>query len=241
MLKRSLFFALFLNGAFFSSLASNEKVVNVCSPYNSPPFVINDKLQTGLLYDYLALLNKEIKGFRFQLLTIPRARLTKLLTQENSLECIVPFVSSKWFSKTSNLTWSSVIYTDEQLILSPESIRLAELNEDQVRGMSTARMRGAKFAPIDYLINQKVVTSYTTNSIKNSVDMLFKGRVDFVISSRTFLEYHLQKYKYKHDFYLSSEPLSKFERRVLVPKKLGNVLLKEVNRANSLFSIQFSN
>lgn len=70
--------------------------------------------------------------------------------------------------------------------------------------------------------------------------MLFKRRIDFVVSSRTFLEYHLQKHKLNHDFYLSSEPLSRFERKVLVPKKFGDALLKEVNRVNSLFSIFFA-
>ena len=60
--------------------AFSKEVVEMVSPYDTPPFVLDQKKEKGLVFELAALLTARSLGkYEFKVTILPRARLLKIL------------------------------------------------------------------------------------------------------------------------------------------------------------------
>lgn len=190
----------------------------VCSAYLSGPFVTDEKSRLGLLYTFTDFLNKKAQGkYSFEVLVLPRSRL--LLELRLTDHCIVPFVSYKWFDPNKQLYyWSQPLLNDANIILSSQDKKLESIAKERVSGMSTSQVIGFIDEQVAALIEDNTVSAFNSVSLENSVGMVARKRIDFVVSGKIPVQYLTYKHQIQDQVYLSKNATTKFERSVLVPK-----------------------
>ena len=203
--------------ATFSNRTYAEKLY-VCSAYKSGPFIIDEKNRLGLVYTFTDFLNKHAQDkYSFEVLILPRARL--LLELRLNSQCIVPFVSHQWFDPDKRLYyWSQSLIKDANVILSSHANKLESIAKKQVAGMKTSQVIGFFDDQVEALITDKTVTAFHSLSLENSVGMVARQRIDFIVSGKIPLQYLINKQQVQDKVHLSKKETTSFDRSVLVPK-----------------------
>ncbi|WP_448211704.1 hypothetical protein [Colwellia sp. MEBiC06753] len=195
------------------------KTYDICSPYQSGPFIIDERKRSGLVYTFADYLNAQAAGqFRFNVIVLPRIRLVGML--EANANCIVPFVSALWFQPSpEHYDWTKPITYDANVILSSSQLKLESLAPAVINGMSTSVVSGFTVEqPLETLIQNKQLTLFTTANIEHGVGMVAKERIDFIVTGRMILEYVRANLNVQSSTYLSRYQTLAFERALIVPK-----------------------
>ena len=200
------------------SQSTLAKKLYVCSAYLSGPFVTDENDRLGLLYTFTDFLNKKAQNkYSFEVLVLPRSRL--LLELKLTDHCIVPFVSYKWFDPSKQLYyWSQPLLNDANIILSSQDKKLESIAKERVAGMSTSQVIGFLDDQVGALIKDNTVSAFNSLSLENSVGMVARKRIDFIVSGEIPVQYLIHKHQIQDKVYFSKNTTSTFERSVLLPK-----------------------
>ncbi|AFY00365.1 substrate-binding periplasmic protein [Bdellovibrio bacteriovorus] len=201
----------------YSVITSAAQVIEMVSPYDTPPFVVDQKKEQGLVYDLASLLTVRSQGkYQFKVVVVPRARLQKIL--ERSGVYVVPLVSPKWFGDQNEkkYLWTSALMEDENLVLSPRKRALEYENSASLQGKKTSIVLGHAVEPVQQLEKAGVVKSESTQSFNNSLRMLARGRIDFVIMGRIVAVYLIRDLGLEDQIHISDKTIERFDRKILV-------------------------
>ncbi|WP_374034884.1 substrate-binding periplasmic protein [Bdellovibrio bacteriovorus] len=201
----------------YSVITSAAQVIEMVSPYDTPPFVVDQKKEQGLVYDLASLLTVRSQGkYQFKVVVVPRARLQKIL--QRSGVYVVPLVSPKWFDDDDEkkYLWTSALMEDENLVLSPRKRALEYENSASLRGKKTSIVLGHAVEPVRQLEKAGVVTTESTQSFNNSLRMLARGRIDFMVMGRIVAVYLIRDLGLEDQIYISDKTIERFDRKILV-------------------------
>lgn len=201
----------------FASRSWAQKVVEMLSPYDSPPFVISEKNQTGLVYGLASFLNTRSGGkYKFKVVVVPRARVSRIL--ERGGLYVIPLVAPQWFGdrEEKKYLWTSTLMEDENLVLSPRKKALVYEGPESFKGKSTAVVLGHSVEPLKSLAKSGEVIQGSTNSLDSAMKMVANGRVDFLVMGRMVALYLVQSMGLEKDIYISDKAVERFERKILI-------------------------
>lgn len=227
-------FAIFL--LFFSMSLIAQENIQVYSPYDSPPYIINFEKGQGLFFDFVKELNENFKGrYHFIANSVPRSRL-KLIMNKTTNTIVVPFVAPGWFDDLGEkkYLWTTQISEDCNVVI----YRGGRLNEikkmDDLVGGATSVVNGQYTSSIQKLIDQKKVRVENANHVVQNFLILSKGRVDFLVTGYTVADYVIKDQKLKNLIILDS-PVDVFSRKILISTKGKNGVGEQIKEALSAF------
>jgi polar amino acid transport system substrate-binding protein len=195
--------------------------VQLYTPYDFEPFIMDRGTQQGLIYDLQRYLNDLADGaYQFEVQTVPRIPVERLVKMREL--AIVPFVSPNWFSddKEERFDWTAALLEDETVIVSPKHLSLDNLQPEILRGKTlcgSATLR--RDAAVQKLVNVGTVKQTLVPNTPACLQMLLRGRADFYVSGRMLVAYFMQKPELAAQLYMSHSPLRHFARRILISPK----------------------
>ncbi len=201
----------------YSVITSAAQVIEMVSPYDTPPFVVDQKKEQGLVYDLASLLTVRSQGkYQFKVVVVPRVRLQKIL--QRSGVYVVPLVSPKWFGDgdEKKYLWTSALMEDENLVLSPRKRALEYESPASLQGKRTSIVLGHAVEPVKQLEKAGMVKAESTQSFNNSLRMLARGRIDFMVMGRIVAVYLIRDLGLEDQIYISDKTIERFDRKILV-------------------------
>jgi polar amino acid transport system substrate-binding protein len=200
---------------------ASTRVVTAYSYHLKPPYIIDEKVGSGLYFDLLALLSDN--EIQYQLAYMPRKRINQLL-ERDALNGIIIGVSPHWFSdrNRTKYLWTAPFIEDKDEIIShrrsPFEFRIHALT-----GRTMAGVRGLFYVGLNDATTSGRLARFDTESEEQIIDMIHHQRVDFGVVSRSTLNYLHDKNSYVNSLFISTIPHETYYRHMLVPHKLQSV------------------
>jgi len=220
--------ALFL---FFSPTASvhadgdessaTTRVITAYSYHLKPPYIIDEKVESGLYFDLLTLLSDD--EIQYQLAYMPRKRINKLL-EHDDLNGVIIGVSPHWFSDRgrTKYLWTVPFIEDRDEIISHAQAPF-EFRIHALTGRTMAGVRGLFYVGLNKATTSGRLERFDTESEEQIIDMIHHQRVDFGVVSRSTLDFLRDKNSYVDGIHISTIPHETYLRHLLVPRKLDKV------------------
>jgi hypothetical protein len=212
------------------SQATPIKEVQIFTPYDVEPFVIDRVTQEGIIYDFQRQLNAYGDGlYRFNVQAIARVPAERLLKMQSM--AIVPYVAPAWFQddKETNFDWTQSLLKDENVIVSSRTKPTDTLNPALIRGKTLCGSSGLKRLPeVEKLLETGILKLTESPNISHCLMMVANSRADLYISGHMLLNYFLHKPEFADQLHISPYPVDKFSRRILITPK-GTELLSWLN------------
>lgn len=210
----------------FLAVAKPQKdTINIYTYHLKPPFIIDQKNQAGLYYDFSNYLNLLQNKYRFKTVFMPKKRIDKYLNKDK-LNGILIGVNPKWFNDTAEdkYHWTVSILQDQDEVVSLKSSPITYQGPQSLIGLSLGGVFGFKYVGIDQLTDKKKIKRINTIGDQQILTLIEKKRVDVGIVSGSTIRYLASNnHNLKSKFYISPQPHYAFERRVLFPKSLIEV------------------
>jgi ABC-type amino acid transport substrate-binding protein len=201
-------------------------LVQLYTPYDFEPFVIDRAMQNGLIYDVQRYLNALGDGvYHFAVQTPPRVPVERLEKMREL--AIVPFVTQSWFDDENGrrFDWTLPLIEDENLIVSSKSRPVESLARDAIKGKIICGGSGLKRDPyLQQLINDGWVKQTLTSNTGQCLRMIARKRADFYASGRMLIDYYLHQPELSTELRASPSSLRPFTRRILITPKGGELL-----------------
>ncbi|HYX32940.1 MAG TPA: transporter substrate-binding domain-containing protein [Oligoflexus sp.] len=205
--------------------------VELFTPYDFAPFVMDRAAQKGLIYDFQRELNRRGRGrYEFRLETVPRVPTERLLKMTQS--AIVPFVAKDWFDDTdaAKFDWTRSQMEDANVIVSHRSKPLDSLESGKIRGKVVVITSGLRRDPdVEKLILDSVVSVHTATDFSLCLLMVARKRADFFVAGHFMVNYLIKQQHLEDQLYVSPKPLRVIERKTLVSPKGHPALLDWLN------------
>jgi ABC-type amino acid transport substrate-binding protein len=200
--------------------------VQLYTPYDFEPFIMDRATQQGLIYDLQRYLNDLADGvYQFEVQSVPRIPVERLEKMREL--AIVPFVAPSWFSddKEKRFDWTVPLIEDETVIISPRRLSLENLHPEILRGKTlcgSSTLR--RDAALQKILNEGTVKQTLVPNTSHCFQMLIRGRADFYVSGRMLVAYLMQKPELATQLYMSSSAIRHFARRILITPKESELL-----------------
>ncbi|MEA9356231.1 transporter substrate-binding domain-containing protein [Bacteriovorax sp. PP10] len=227
-----LYLILFL--LFYSLDLVAQESIQVYSPYDSPPYVLNLEKGEGLVFDFVKELNETFKGkYHFVANFVTRGRL-KIIFDRKDFAMIVPFVNPVWFDDMAEkkFLWTQEISKDCNVIIYRHDKPLHIKKLDDLTGLSTSVVNGQLNINIQKLYDQKKIRVENANNVVLNFLKLSKRRVDFLVIGYTLADYIIRNNKL-FNLEIVETPVDVFNRKILVFSKkdarLGAVLRDQLS------------
>ncbi|WP_413290328.1 substrate-binding periplasmic protein [Bdellovibrio sp. HCB337] len=222
-----------------SSAAVAVERVEFATHYDHPPFILDIKDQTGLVFDLANYLSKQSKGrYEFQVTFVPRERLQNYLVKKQKV--VIPFVSPKWFDDVdqSRYLWTGILLMDQNVVVTLAKKKFEYKGPDSLTGKTMGYVLGHKMPAIEPLVNQGKIKREESPSMIGNFKKLVEGRVDFVVTGEMIAKDLIARENWQIRLSISKEPIDVFERRVLISphsevglQKWLNIELKTLMRS----------
>ncbi|GAA6205041.1 transporter substrate-binding domain-containing protein [Thalassotalea sp. SU-HH00458] len=189
-----------------------------------PPLVTNATKKQGMYYDFTRRLNTISAKYRFEIVTIPRKRIERMLAS-NTLDGILLGVNPVWFSDKEELKyhWTPRIFSDRDEIVSLIQQSIEFIKPQSLEGKVFGGVRGFYYYGISELIAKQRIIEVNTAHEVDLFSMLLNQRIDVAVISRSTFDHMLKKNPWKNKFHLSKKPHDIYDRRILVPLKYSEV------------------
>lgn len=205
---------------------SSSIKVQLYTPYDFEPFILDRATHQGLIYDLQRNLNDLADGvYHFEVQTVPRIPVERLEKMREL--AIVPFVAPNWFNDDNEkrFDWTVPLIEDETVIVSSRKLPLENLQPENLRGKTLcASVSLRRDAAVQKLLNEGKVKQTLVPNTAHCLQMLMHGRADFYVSGRMLIAYFMHKPELATQLYISSSPLRHFARRILITPKETELL-----------------
>jgi ABC-type amino acid transport substrate-binding protein len=200
--------------------------VQLYTPYDFEPFILDRATEQGLIYDLQRYLNDFADGaYQFEVQSVPRIPVERLEKMREL--AIVPFVAPSWLSddKETLFDWTAPLLEDETLIVSPRKLALDSLQPEKLRGKTLCGSSTLRRDPsLQKILNEGLVKQTLVPDTAHCLQMLMYGRADFHVSGRMLLAYFMHKPELATQLYMSRSPIRHFSRRILITPKETQLL-----------------
>jgi ABC-type amino acid transport substrate-binding protein len=204
--------------------------VQLYTPYDFEPFVVNRAAHKGLIYDFQRHLNALGDGvYYFNVQTVPRIPSERL--RKTPGIAIVPFVAPIWFNDEASqqFDWTLPLHEDQNVIVSSKSKPMDSLDPDRIKGKTICGSTGLmRDSAMQKLIDDEVIKQTLTQNTHQCLLMVAHQRADFYVSGRMLVDYFLQEPDLAQQLHISPTPIHHFARRILISPK-GMDLLNWLN------------
>lgn len=200
--------------------------VQLYTPYDFEPFIMDRATQQGIIYDLQRYLNDFADGvYHFEVQSVPRIPVERLEKMREL--AIVPFVVPSWFSdeQEKRFDWTAPLFEDETVIISPRKLSLENLHPEIMRGkMLCGSSNLRRDTSVQKLLSDGIVRQTLVPNTSHCLQMLVRGRADFYVSGRMLVAYLMQKPELATQLYMSSSIIRRFARRILITPKESELL-----------------
>lgn len=219
--------------------------ITVYTYHNHPPFITGKN--SGLTYDLVNILEKELPSYDFKVKVVPRKRLNVMLKPWINKKCydsgcdknwMLPWVNQVWgFGKDSrtNFSWNA-LFEDANVIVSNINNKIDYKEPASLIGKKFAGIGGHRYLGIDALAKEKKLQRINGTNEKKNLLKLLEGRVDATLLPKSTMMYILKNNtRFDGKFFIAPTVHQSYERNIMSPsnnKALFNALQK-VNLANN--------
>jgi len=204
--------------AFGPASAKAAKTIAMYTYHTHPPFITGKN--QGLTYDLADYLtSKSSERFVFVVMPMSRPHLNKAIEQPEA--AIVPWVNPAWFKDKAETRylWSRyALMEDANGIVSRQDARIVYEGPASLSGHAFGGIRGHVYTGIDPFIAQSNTTRRvdSDNHVENFTK-LRDGRIDVTLIPESAARYLIKEHGLEDTLYISPEPHSRYQRRLLVP------------------------
>ncbi|MCP4134022.1 MAG: amino acid ABC transporter substrate-binding protein [bacterium] len=218
-LTKKTFIGLLAFFIFIPGVLSSAETVKVYTYHLMPPYIIDEKKQTGIYYDFSRYMNSKTKKYKFVTRYTPRKRLNQLI-KNKKLDGILLGVNPTWFKDRARVKflWTSAIIKDRDEVVSNKQRKVRYTGPQSLKGMRLGGVRGFYYFGIDDLVKKKQITRDDSHSETANLKKLLRQRLDITIVSTLSLKYLVKKYNWQNKFYVSPKPHDSFKRHVMIPR-----------------------
>jgi polar amino acid transport system substrate-binding protein len=217
-----------------SLIETPKKTINVYTYHDKPPYVIYDTsindIQAGIYLELIQHLNKLSDKQHYQLIYMPRIRL-ELLLQDKELNGIIIGVNPLWFGDKDKqrYLWSESFMTDKDVFLVNAKSTFKFEQDSSLSGLTIALERGGYYKGITEMIKQDKITLSATNNSQQNLNMLAYNRANITIMSQLTANYFFNHGYKKSDFRILPQPHDTFQRYILIPKSMRQLIAPITN------------
>lgn len=190
--------------------------ITVWNYYLTPPFYTAEG--EGLAVDMVNFLNSVTSKYRFRLSSIPRARLNKLLAEEQ--QGIVLFVNKRWMPSTKAYLWTPALTFDQNEVISTVDNKINYQSYHSLAGHVFGAVRGRVFEQLQPLFSTNIATRVDVNREEQLIKLLLRGRIDVTSLPRATISSLCRKLNIQGQLHFSESPLYIFSRHVMLTPKL---------------------
>lgn len=211
--------------AFNTKSALAAEYVPVWAYNPSPPFVLDQELETGLSYDLAKLLSERSKGqYSFEIEVLPRPRLD--LNLSNNEPGVVFWVNNNWFGDPDKIKflWSDTLIEGSASVLSPTANPVEFDGAESLIGMDLVGVRGHVYGPVDPLVEAGEISRKDVNSEESLIHFIASERAEVAIVAFSAAGYYIKDLGVEDKVHYSAKPHSEFNRYALVTSPLKHVL-----------------
>ena len=199
------------------------EAVTVYTSANFAPLVIDG--QRGLYPDLIAYLNRRHPGgLTFKLAFLPRKRL-QLKLEDGSIDGIVIGMMPQWFGDggQTRYLWTAP-FAGDNFVLVSSSKRPSDTETGQaLAGRTVGLTLGYVYPGIDQWILANGLVRNDTISEEKNIEKLLLGRVDYIVVSKTVINYYIKLRGLQGKFRFGPVPGQLTERRFLIPRTYRHV------------------
>ena len=212
---------------FFASPGLGKQIIPAWNYYLYPPFITEHK--QGLVYQFINQLNLySDKQYKFRLKNIGKKSVDKRLAQGR--QGIVLFVNEQWMESSENIyLWSEPIMKGENVLISNIANRVEYNDLSSLAGLRLGGIFGRQYKGLDGLVKNKLITRYDVSTEQDLLNLLVYRRVDIINMPRLVSEKLIQQLDLGHQVYVSSKPLYRFTRNILITNELPHIK-KHINQ-----------
>jgi len=204
---------------YCAEVATENKIhVDVYAYHLKPPFIVSNRHELGLYYDFSDYLNTKSDKYHFETVFVPRKRIESMLKQ-TSLDGMLLGVNPIWFNDKveKKYLWTSNVYHDRDEFVSLAENPVDYNGADSLANIILGGVRGFYYYGIDELVSQGKINRFDTIGEYELLQMLMLKRVDVGIVSRSTLNYLIKAKDWQSKFYTSKQPHDTYQRRILIP------------------------
>ena len=222
-----------LMGLAFLLPAAAQRPVTVWTYHVTPPFIVDRDSNAGLSSDLVALLNRHADNagrFQFTLSVLPRRRLDLELQQ--GAAGMVLWVVPAFFDRAdvTRVSWTRPLLQDQQDFVSRSARPFEYQGLESLRGRLLGTVLGHRYGPIQAEMEQGTVLREDVPSDEQNLRKLLAGRVDQILIARSTTLYFVRQMKLEGRLHVSSVPLQRYARQVLLSSSLDPAAAAFVER-----------
>lgn len=223
LLMSILFLAACSGQPFYKS--NRPVVVQAYNYHQYPPYLIENKVQSGLGHDWVSYINRYLTTIRLEHIDIKRPALNKLL--ENKAPGIVLWGNPQWFGAYPFLTASVPILLDGDMLVSSSARPVVELSPGA--GHRLCAIKSYVYPTTEPWIVNGALQRIDRESTTQCLTAIKENQADVALINRSQWLYLSGDERQRH-WYMMPEPIDAFARHLLVSPHYAS-LLPELNAA----------
>jgi polar amino acid transport system substrate-binding protein len=165
--------------------------INIYTSHDSPPYILNHKSRTGLLFDVVSGLQAEAPALTFSEHVITRPEINTLLKANQP--AMVMWVNPSWLSDIPGpLYWSDPLFETKNMFVSLKERGLRYETLEDVKGLVFGARVGYGYHAVDILKGPEPIKRIESNSDEENIAHLLSGKVDFIILPKALGLYYFK-------------------------------------------------
>jgi len=215
-------------------LAQAQREVSTWTYHQQPPLILDLKQRQGLSFDLVELLNQhpDNRGrFYFRLQYLPRKRLDWHLNRGEA--GLVLWVNPIFFSEDlqAAASWTQSLLEDEQSFVSRREHPFDYQGPTSLHGRTLGTLLGHRYIGLENGFTQGLIQREDVLVDEQNIHKLLSKRIDLILIPRSTARYFIHTLALAEKLHFSSEPLSRYDRQIMLPASLDADLQTFVQHA----------
>jgi len=215
-------------------IAQAQREVIAWTYHQLPPFLLDLKQRQGLSFDLLELLNQhpDNRGrFYFRLHYLPRKRLDRHLARGDA--GLVLWVNPIFFANGQPAApdWTQSLLEDEQSFVSRREQAFDYQGPASLHGQVLGTVLGHRYIGLEDGFNQGLIRREDVLVDEQNLHKLLSKRIDLILMPRSTTRYFSRQLGLDDRLHFSNEPLSRYDRQIMLPASLDADLQTFVQHA----------
>lgn len=184
--------------------------------HHSPPFVINADTETGLNFDLVQALQRQLgDAYQLEFKQLSRPQLNARL--EQGLPTILLWANPAWFSQqTQPFLWTETLFVDRDVFVSSRDFSGQIEALTDLAGSTLGALRGYSYPGVNELVQQHRVTRLDAESDKENLARLLEKNVDHIVITRSSFLYFARQQQYLGKVRIVGQPYASYKRQLLM-------------------------
>ena len=207
------------------SFASAKTIIFNMSENGYPPFMINNKPPSGIIYDVLQIILAK-HGYDIKTAKIPKNRELGFL---RSGKLDAQAIAKEWVEEPNKYEFSDPILKVRNVIISSVDNPVIFTKIEDLIGKKSVTHLGYKYPPLTRYFKNGLIERNDTVNETAMLAMIQSQRADFTIVNDYVGAWIIQKQNWSGQFVISKKDVTNYDYRIMFSKK-WKLLVSEFNK-----------